>query len=60
MTQHASLGAEAFCAHLLEQTGALLLPSTVYGYNDSHVRLGLGRDDFQAGLEVVEAFLAGR
>jgi aspartate/methionine/tyrosine aminotransferase len=51
-------GAEAFCARLLEKTGALLLPSTVYGYGDSHFRLGLGREDFSTGLEVLDAYLA--
>jgi|WetSurMetagenome_2_1015567.scaffolds.fasta_scaffold185571_2 aspartate/methionine/tyrosine aminotransferase len=51
-------GAAAFCARLLERTGVLLLPSTVYGYEDSHFRLGLGRDDFSAGLEVLEGYLA--
>jgi aspartate/methionine/tyrosine aminotransferase len=51
-------GAAAFCARLLERTGALLLPSTVYGYGDSHFRLGLGRDDFSAGLEVLDDYLA--
>jgi hypothetical protein len=35
----------------------LLLPSTVYGYGDSHFRLGLGRDDFVTGLEVLDAYL---
>lgn len=52
-------GAEAFCAAVLNETGALLLPSTMYGYDDSHFRLGLGRDDFSAGLEAVESFLVG-
>ncbi len=51
-------GAEAFCAAVLEATGALLLPSTVYGYGDSHFRLGLGRDDFAAGLAALDEFLA--
>ncbi len=55
----AASSAEAFCARLLEQTGALLLPSTVYSYDDAHFRLGLGRDDFEAGLEAVDAYLAG-
>jgi aspartate/methionine/tyrosine aminotransferase len=53
----AGSGVEAFCARVLEQTGALLLPSTVYGYGDAHFRLGLGRDDFGAGLEALESFL---
>jgi aspartate/methionine/tyrosine aminotransferase len=50
-------GAEDFCARLLEQAGVLVLPSTVYGYGDSHFRLGLGRKDFIAGLDVLEGFL---
>ncbi len=42
-TQAAAPSAEAFCARLLETTGALLLPSTVYSYDDAHFRLGLGQ-----------------
>ena len=38
--------------------GALLLPSTVYTYGDSHFRMGLGREDFTTGLEVLGAYLA--
>jgi aspartate/methionine/tyrosine aminotransferase len=51
-------GAEAFCDRVLQRTGALLLPSTVYGYEDAHFRLGLGRDDFGEGLGVLDAYLA--
>lgn len=53
-------GVEAFCVQVLRDTGVLLLPSTVYGYGDSHFRLGLGRDDFGAGLEVLDAYLEER
>jgi aspartate/methionine/tyrosine aminotransferase len=56
----AGWGAEDFCARLLEHTGVLLLPSTVYGYGDSHFRLGLGREDLTAGLDVLDGFLAAR
>jgi aspartate/methionine/tyrosine aminotransferase len=51
---------EAFCARLLRDTGVLLLPSTVYDYGDEHFRLGLGRDDFQTGLCVLDAYLDSR
>lgn len=56
--EHETTGAEAFCARVLRDSGVLLLPSTVYGYGDSHFRLGLGRDDFATGLEVLDAYLA--
>ena len=50
-------GAEAFCARVLEDTGVLLLPSTVYDFGDAHFRLGLGRGDFKTGLDVLEDYL---
>jgi len=50
-------GAEAFCARILRHTGVLLLPSTVYDYGDDHFRLGLGREDFAEGLEVLDTYL---
>jgi aspartate/methionine/tyrosine aminotransferase len=51
-------GAKEFCAEVLQQTGALLLPSSVYGYGDAHFRLGLGRDDLGAGLEALDGYLS--
>ena len=53
-------GSEEFCARVLEHTGVLLLPSTVYDYDDSHFRLGLGREDFGEGLAVLDEFLGDR
>jgi aspartate/methionine/tyrosine aminotransferase len=53
----AAASASAFCARALAETGVLLLPSTMYGYGDSHFRLGLGRKDFATGLEVLEGYL---
>ncbi len=50
-------GTEAFCARILRDTGVLLLPSIVYDYGDEHFRLGLGRDDFAEGLNVLDAYL---
>lgn len=50
-------GAGEFCARVLRDTGALLLPSTVYDYGDEHFRLGLGREDFAEGLGVLHAYI---
>ena len=56
----AAEGALAFCRRLVEEAGALLLPSTVFGYGDAHVRFGLGRVDFGEGLEAFAVWLEGR
>lgn len=52
-------GAEAFCARVLRDTGVLLLPSTMFEYGDTHIRLGLGREDFIQGLQVFDTYLTG-
>ncbi len=51
-------GAEAFCRRLVDQAGVMLLPSRVFEYGDTHVRVGLGRAAFAEGLEAVQAWLA--
>lgn len=49
--------ADAFTARLVESTGVLLLPSTTFGFGDSHYRLGLGRTDLPEALNAMDAFL---
>ncbi len=49
--------AEAYCHHLAEQAGVLLLPSSCLGYGDGHVRMGFGRRNFDEALGRYEAFL---
>jgi aspartate/methionine/tyrosine aminotransferase len=50
--------ADAFAARLAEETGVLLLPSSTFGFDDRHVRIGLGRSDLPVALEKLEGFLA--
>lgn len=58
-------GAERFCAELLEETGVLLLPPSVY---DSEIaapfsdrfRIGVGRDDPGPALAALDGWLATR
>jgi aspartate/methionine/tyrosine aminotransferase len=52
-------GAEAFCRRVQEEAGIMILPSTVYGYGDEHVRLGLGREDLPAALDALDEYLGG-
>ncbi len=45
-------GAAAMCGRAAKEAGVMLLPSSVFAYGDSHVRLGLGRATFADDLAV--------
>lgn len=49
--------ASDLCERSATRGGVMLLPSTVYEYSDSHVRMGIGRTSFPAALERFEEFL---
>ena len=51
-------GAGAFCDTLIRETGVILLPSTVFGAGDHHIRFGFGRRDMAPALAVLEEYLA--
>lgn len=50
--------AREFSDRLAAEQGVLLLPSTGLGFGDGHVRFGLGRLSFPAGLEQLNRYLA--
>ena len=55
-------GVEAFAADLVEQSGVLFLPSTIYRSDlgetpTDRFRLGFGRKDLDAGLAALDAYL---
>jgi aspartate/methionine/tyrosine aminotransferase len=50
--------AREFSDRLLVEQGVLLLPGPSMGFDDHHVRLGLGRLSFAAGLEQLDRYLA--
>ena len=52
-------GAAQLCRAMAEEAGILLLPSTVYDYGDSHVRIGLGRVAFPDALAAFDEYLNG-
>ncbi len=53
----AGSSADAFAASLVEATGVLLLPSSTFGFGDSHFRFGLGRTDLPQAVEALEGYL---
>lgn len=50
-------GTYALCQRLVREAEIMLLPSTVYDYDDHHVRVGFGRENLPEGLEELDDFL---
>ena len=46
-----------FCEKLVKDAGIMLLPSTVYGYDNKHIRLGFGRENMPEVLKYFEDYL---
>jgi aspartate/methionine/tyrosine aminotransferase len=53
------LGMDAtdFCERVVEDAKLMVLPSSVYGYDDKHIRIGFGRDNMPEALDVLEKWL---
>lgn len=51
----AGTGADAFCARAVKDAGVMVLPSTVYGFGDAHIRLGYGRAAMPEALNRLES-----
>ena len=48
---------DQFCKDLVEATGVLLLPGSLYEDSGNHFRIGFGRQNFPEALERLEKFL---
>jgi len=46
-----------FCDTLVNKTGIMLLPSTVYDFDNTHIRLAFGRKNFPETLGLFEDYL---
>lgn len=46
-----------FCEDVVSKTGVMLLPSTVYGYDDKHFRIGFGRENMPEALAKFDDYL---
>jgi aspartate/methionine/tyrosine aminotransferase len=52
--------ASAFCEDLIEESGIMLVPSTVFDYGERHVRIGFGRHDLPEVLGLFGDYLTRR
>lgn len=52
-----SASTEQYCEALVQQHGVMLLPATVYGYEEPCFRLGFGRSNLPRVLEVWDEVL---
>jgi len=48
---------EEFAARLVERTGVMIAPETIFDHRGNHFRIGFGRRDMPQALERFEAFL---
>jgi aspartate/methionine/tyrosine aminotransferase len=46
-----------FCEKVVKDTGIMTLPSTVYDFDDKHIRIGFGRKNMPQVLKVFENYL---
>lgn len=46
-----------FCERVVNDTGIMILPSTVYGYDGRHFRVGFGRENMPEALAEFEKYL---
>jgi len=49
--------AQALCDGLRQERGVLLLPASVFGYGDSHFRVGLGRRGMEQGFALLQGYI---
>lgn len=54
-----AVSATQFCKDVVEAAELMLLPSSVYGFDDKHIRIGLGRDNLPEALGRLEYWLQG-
>ncbi len=52
------ISAYDFSENLLKTKGVVMLPSTVYDYGDSHVRIGFGRKNLPIALNHLQDFIS--
>jgi len=52
------VSADLFCRRAVEEAGVMIVPSSVFGWGDRHVRIGLGRAGLPEVLAKLEENLA--
>ena len=50
----------SFCQKIVNEAGIMILPSTVYDYDDHHFRLGFGRENMPEALAGLDEYLRNK
>lgn len=48
---------DSFCKRLMQEKGVLLMPSSIYGYDSNHFRIGFGRKNMPECLDKMKELL---
>ncbi len=49
-----------FCERVVKETGIMVLPSKVYGYDDRHLRIGFGRENMPEVLALFDKYIENK
>jgi len=52
-----NVNSEEFCIDVVENCGVLLIPSTLFNYGSSHIRVGFGRKNLAVALKQLDLFM---
>ncbi len=52
-----SMPIEEFCNDLVKNSGVLLLPSSIYGFDGQYFRIGFGKANFEDNLMRFEEYI---
>lgn len=46
-----------YCENIVRETGIMLVPSEMFNFGNTHIRIGFGREDFEEALNVWQKYI---
>lgn len=57
---HLAISSFDFCESIAKEAGIMVLPSTVYDYDDEHFRLGFGRENMPEAISKFDDYIKSK